>query len=149
MSPTASTSGESLLARPSCFIQPNFCATAPHTGTDGISLLYLACLDAAYVSFAREREGLITFFPAISGLLRCVGGQSKAPINYLSGMAACWRRWEAANGNPALADLYIDTMDALDAINDNAIYFIEVSAPRLQGNPAHSLPPCAAHAALC
>ena len=51
----------------------------------------------------------------------------------MSGMAACWRRWEAANGNPALADLYIDTMDALDAINDNAIYFIEVSATRLQG----------------
>ena len=52
---------------------------------------------------------------------------------YMSGMAACWHRWEAANGNPALADLYIDTMDALDAINDNAIYFIEVSAPELHG----------------
>ena len=52
-------------------------------------------------------------------------------------MAACTLRWEAANGNPALADLYIDTMNALDAINDNAIYFIEVSAPRLPG-PLHS-----------
>ena len=34
-------------------------------------------------------------------------------------------RWEAANGNPALADLYIDTMTALDAIDNRAIYFIE------------------------
>ncbi|CAL5222447.1 g4812 [Coccomyxa viridis] len=34
-------------------------------------------------------------------------------------------RWEAANGNPALADLYIDTMTALDAIDKRAIYFIE------------------------
>ena len=48
-------------------------------------------------------------------------------------LAACCRRWQAANGNPALADLYIDTMDALDAINDNAIYFVEVSTPGLHG----------------
>ena len=34
-------------------------------------------------------------------------------------------RWEAANGNPALADLYIDTMTALDAIDKRAIYFID------------------------
>ena len=49
--------------------------------------------------------------------------------------AACSHRWQAANGHPALADLYIDTMDALDAINDNAIYFIEVSTPGLHGIP--------------
>ena len=39
---------------------------------------------------------------------------------------AVWScRWEANAGNPALSDLYINTMDALDAIDNSAIYFIE------------------------
>ena len=39
---------------------------------------------------------------------------------------AVWScRWEANDGNPALSDLYINTMDALDAIDNSAIYFIE------------------------
>ena len=86
-------------------------------------------------------------FIVISGLIRCVEDSLVALISNQASWLHVWRRWEAANGNPALADLYIDTMDALDAINDNVIYFIEVSAPRLQGNPAHSLRLCAARAA--
>ena len=34
-------------------------------------------------------------------------------------------RWEASNGNPGVGDLYLSVMDALDAIDDRAIYFIE------------------------
>ena len=34
-------------------------------------------------------------------------------------------RWEASNGNPGVGDLYLGVMDALYAIDDRAIYFIE------------------------
>ena len=34
-------------------------------------------------------------------------------------------RWEASSGNPGLGDLYLSVMDAVDAIDDRAIYFIE------------------------
>lgn len=39
-------------------------------------------------------------------------------------MLLCYR-WEANTGNPGMGDLYLEVMDALDAIDRRAIYFLE------------------------
>lgn len=61
-------------------------------------------------------------------------GLHRACVGVSQGKFAEWQgkhdhatshRWEASNGKPGVGDLYLSVMDAVDAVDDRAVYFIE------------------------